>query len=234
MCGILGFFSLQPITDHESQINAAMDALRHRGPDEQAVEQYQIAEGSLVFGHARLSIIDLSPGGRQPKHSDDGRYSLIFNGEIYNYKELRSELETRGIAFHTSSDTEVLLACWKLWGAECLPKLRGMFAFIMLDRRLKTLTCVRDPFGIKPVFYSLEGRNIVIASELSALLKLIPRKPRLNHQQVLDYLMHDRYDTGDQTFFEGIFQVPPAHLMEIDLEKFQTSTKDGKPAPSRK
>ncbi|KAA0259600.1 MAG: asparagine synthetase B, partial [Chloroflexi bacterium] len=227
MCGILGFFTLQPISDYESYLNASMDALRHRGPDEQAIEHYQIAGGNLVFGHARLSIIDLSPGGRQPKHSDDGRFTLIFNGEIYNYKELRRELETRGIPFHTNSDTEVLLACWNLWGADCLPRLRGMFAFILLDRQAKKLICVRDPFGIKPVFYSLEERNIVIASELSPLLKLIPRKPRLNHKQVLDYLMHDRYDTGDQTFFEGIFQVPPAHLMEINLEKFQTSTKNG-------
>jgi asparagine synthase (glutamine-hydrolysing) len=234
MCGILGCFTLQPISDYENRMNASIDALRHRGPDEQNLEQYQVAGGTLVFGHTRLSIIDLSPGGRQPKHSDDGRFSLIFNGEIYNYKELRHDLESQGMVFHTNSDTEVLLACWKLWGADCLPKLRGMFAFLMLDRQNKTLTCVRDAFGIKPLFYHLDNGSLVIASELPALLKLIPRKPRLNHQQAIEYLLNDRYDTDEKTFFEGISQLPPGYLIEIHLDELSQSSKEGEhPPPQR-
>lgn len=231
MCGILGFFTLDPISEFDQRIKESIYALRHRGPDEQTREQYQVAGGTLIFGHARLSIIDLSPGGRQPKHSDDGRFSLIFNGEIYNYKELRRELENRGIPFHTNSDTEVLLACWKLWGEDCLPKLRGMFAFLMLDRQDKTLTCVRDAFGIKPLFYQIDNRSLVIASELPPLLKLIPRKPRLNHRQAIEYLLHDRYDTDDKTFFEGISQLPPGHLIEIHLDAFSQASQGGKQPP---
>lgn len=231
MCGILGFFTIDPFTDFEQRIEDSIDALHHRGPDEQNREQYSVVGGTLVFGHARLSIIDLSPGGRQPKHSDDGRFSLIFNGEIYNYKELRRELESHGVAFHTNSDTEVLLACWKLWGAGCLPKLRGMFAFLMLDRQDKTLTCVRDAFGIKPLFYHLNNRALVIASELPPLLKLIPHKPRLNHQRAIEYLFHDRYDTDDKTFFEGISQLQPGYLIEIQLDAFSQASREGKQPP---
>ena len=231
MCGILGLYTIQHISNYEQRLNEAIDALKHRGPDEQTSEQYQVADGTLVFGHARLSIIDLSPGGRQPKHSDDGRFSLIFNGEIYNYRELRQELQSKDIPFHTNSDTEVLLACWKVWGIDCLQRLRGMFAFVMLDRQENTLTCVRDAFGIKPLFYRFDSQSLVIASELRALLKLTTGKPRLNHQQAYDYLMHDRYDTDDKTFFEGILQLPPGHILEIDLGKLSQAMKDGKPAP---
>lgn len=231
MCGILGFFTLDPISEFDQRIEESIEALRHRGPDEQTREQHPVADGTLVFGHARLSIIDLSPGGRQPKHSDDGRFSLIFNGEIYNYKELRRELETRGIHFHTNSDTEVLLACWKRWGADCLPKLRGMFAFIMLDRQSKTLTCVRDAFGIKPLYYHLNNQSLVIASELRPLLNLIPHKPRLNHGQTIAYLLHDRYDTDEKTFFEGVSQLPPGYLIEIHLDGFSQASKEGKQPP---
>ncbi len=157
---------------------------------------------------------------------------MIFNGEIYNYKELRRELEHQGIPIQTNSDTEVLLACWKLWGADCLAKLRGMFAFLILDRQNKTLTCVRDAFGIKPLFYHLNNRSLIIASELHPLLKLIPRKPRLNHEQAIKYLLHDRYDTDEKTFFEGISQLPPGYLIEFNLGEFSQALKGGiTPAP---
>lgn len=228
MCGILGFFTLNPISEFDHRIKAAVEDLRHRGPDEQTLEQYQVADGTLVFGHARLSIIDLSPGGRQPKHSSDGRFSLIFNGEIYNYKELRQELQAKGISFHTNSDTEVLLACWDVWGSDCLHKLRGMFAFLILDRQKKTLTCVRDAFGIKPLFYHIGSTGLVIASELRPLLSLIPHKMRLNHKQAIEYLLYDRYDTDENTFFEGISQLPPGYLIEIQLDMFSQASQEGK------
>lgn len=231
MCGILGFFTLDPIPEFEQGIKAAVEALRHRGPDEQSLEQYQVAGGTLVFGHARLSIIDLSPGGRQPKHSSDGRFSLIFNGEIYNYKELRQELQAKGISFHTNSDTEVLLACWDVWGSDCLQKLRGMFAFLMLDRQEKKLTCVRDAFGIKPLYYHIDSKRLVIASELRPLLRLIPYKIRLNHEQAIEYLLHDRYDTDEKTFFEGISQLPPGYFIEIQLDMFSQASQEGNNPP---
>ena len=194
-----------------------MHALQHRGPDASRIEAYEMADGIVRLGHARLSIIDLTEGGLQPMPGSAGRYVIVFNGEIYNYKELRLELKALGHQFTSESDTEVLLTAWTVWGQACLPRLVGMFAFAVLDRQKATLTCVRDAFGIKPLFYSQEDDNFLFASEVPALLAMKSTKPQPNWQRAYDYLVHGDYDSGPDTFFEDVWQLPPGHLFVFDL-----------------
>jgi asparagine synthase (glutamine-hydrolysing) len=218
MCGILGaFFSYESI-DQSRRFDAAMGAIQHRGPDAQVVETYAQKGGDIFLGHSRLSIIDLTDGGKQPMKSADERYTIVFNGEIYNYKELRPELSELGHVFTTDSDTEVLLAAWGAWGISCLRRLVGMFAFAVLDRETSTIACVRDAFGIKPFYYTQENEDFLFASEAPALIKLKASKPKVNWQKSYDYLVHGEYDSGKETFFEGIFQLPPGHFFEFDIQ----------------
>ena len=185
MCGIFGHFSnkfTQDIQEQNNRLKSATDSLYHRGPDDNGLETFKIKSEEdkftklLSLGHTRLSIIELSKKGHQPMSSSDGRYVIVYNGEIYNYKELRNELKDLGHAFNTQSDTEVLIAAWSQWGPECLKKLIGMFAFAIYDQINQTLTLARDAFGIKPLFYRNNGDSIYFASELSALIKLIQKK----------------------------------------------------------
>lgn len=217
MCGILGSFSPPPFTHQQERLRAALHALRHRGPDEQELEAYDVAGGQLAFGHTRLSVIDLSTGGLQPMHRDAGRYSIVFNGEIYNYRELRQELTGLGLSFHSDSDTEVLLAAWATWGEACLQRLVGMFAFVVVDRAAGTLTCVRDPFGIKPLFYAASDQSFEFASEVPALLAIRGTRPALNGQRAYDYLVHGDYDSTPATFYQGVQQLPPGNLLVVTL-----------------
>lgn len=152
MCGLLGLFSLTRDESLSDCARSGLYELRHRGPDDNGINTFDIAGGILFLAHSRLSIIDLSIAGHQPMSSQDGRYAIVFNGEIYNYKELRKELHDKGCSFTSDSDTEVLLAAWRVWGEACIRRLKGMFAFAVLDRQNNTLTCVRDAFGIKPFF----------------------------------------------------------------------------------
>ena len=218
MCGILGLFSTVQSSDLEQRVHEGLRLLQHRGPNDRGQDFFFVAGGILALGHTRLSIIDLSPGGHQPKHSSDGRYTIVFNGEIYNYKELRQELQVLAHQFQTDSDTEVLLACWAQWGAKCLTRLRGMFAFAVFDHQSLTLTCVRDAFGIKPFFYRQSEDGFWFSSELSALLTLLSQKPALNVQRAYDYLVGGSYDNCDDTFFDGIHHLLPGHLLALDLE----------------
>lgn len=217
MCGIIGAFLGASGHDVERRLGAGMQALKHRGPDAQAFETYPLAGGALHLGHARLSIIDLTEAGLQPMHSADGRYTITFNGEIYNYKELREELKELGCGFSSDSDTEVLLAAWAAWGRGCLPRLVGMFAFVVLDRETATLTCARDVFGIKPLFYTQEGSDFLFASETPALLALKSSKATLNWQRAYDYLVHGSYDNGRETFFQEVLHLLPGHLLVVNL-----------------
>ena len=217
MCGILGVFNINHINDFELRLNAGMHKLKHRGPDDNGIYQDSLANGQITLGQTRLSIIDLTQGGHQPMKSQDGRYVIVFNGEIYNYKELRQELRSQGHHFLTDSDTEVLLAAWGTWGAECLRRLVGMFAFAVLDRQELTLTCVRDAFGVKPFFYTHEGGDFLFASELPALLALKSIKAKPNWQRSYEYLVFGDYDTGADTFFEDALHLLPGHLLKVDL-----------------
>jgi asparagine synthase (glutamine-hydrolysing) len=225
MCGIFGHYSSYFVEDSaalQSRLFAAQRSLHHRGPDDCGFETYSVVrgtgvpEGTLSLGHTRLSIIDLSSAGHQPMHSGNGRYTIVFNGEIYNYRELRAELKTAGYAFRTDTDSEVLLAAWLHWGISGLRRLTGMFAFAVYDRQDQSLTLVRDAFGIKPLFYSHVAESLSFASELPALIALLPTKPALNWQRSYDYLVHGDYDSTPDTFFKGVNQLPSGHWLQIN------------------
>jgi asparagine synthase (glutamine-hydrolysing) len=211
MCGIAGLISQKP----ENLIGAMLKSIEHRGFDDEGVfvsEKFGKDELRLGLGHRRLSIIDTSSAGHQPFFSADGRYVLTYNGELYNYLEIKAELEAKGCEFHTDCDTEVLIKAFQEWQLDCLPKLNGMFAFAVWDEREKTLTLVRDRTGIKPLYYACIGEKIVFASEIKAILaaKLIRAELDLEGlHQFLTFL----WTAAPHTLFKGIYQLPPAHFL---------------------
>ncbi len=157
MCGIAGLITQNP----EARIGAMLKAIEHRGRDDEGIWTSPAIDGAgqrVCFGHRRLSIIDTSSAGHQPMISHDGRLVVILNGEIYNYRELRDHLQSKGRTFRTQTDTEVLLAAWAEWGEDCLPRLNGMFAFALWDERERALYLVRDRVGIKPLYYARRFR----------------------------------------------------------------------------
>ncbi|WP_374525852.1 asparagine synthase (glutamine-hydrolyzing) [Sphingopyxis sp.] len=226
MCGIIGGFWRHTRAGIEERAAAALDLLSHRGPDDRGLEALSCAHGTVLLGQRRLSIIDLSSGGHQPTHTADGALSIVYNGEIYNYRELRDELRARGRIFTTQSDTEVLLAAWAEWGRACLTRLEGMFAFVVYDRRRDVMTCVRDAFGIKPLFIHADGDEFLFASEQPALAALRLRTPRPDLQRAYDYLVHGDYDSAHRTFVEGVHHLPPGSLLEVDLRTGRLSDPD--------
>jgi asparagine synthase (glutamine-hydrolysing) len=226
MCGILGGWWLNPEQAYK-KMPYAVKKIKHRGPDDEGYEFYHRGDTVVSFGHTRLSIIDLSAAGHQPMHSEDARWTIIFNGEIYNYKELRAELQGIGTTFKTDSDTEVLLKAWIQWNLNCLTRLVGMFAFAILDKKLGTLTCARDAFGIKPLYFTKNEDQFIFASEVPALIELLSRKPSLNWQRSYEYLVHGDYDTNANSFYEHVYHLEPGHLIEVD-------TLSGKPAKPKR
>lgn len=217
MCGIAGLF--RPLTSCRdlAPMAAALQALGRRGPDDSGTEVINLNSGTVTLGHTRLSVIDLSAGGHQPMNTVDGRFVVVFNGEIYNYRELRHELQALGHQFQTASDTEVLLQAWQRWGEDCLTRLTGMFAFALLDLATDTLTCVRDPFGIKPFFYAIDDVGLAFASELPAVNALRSCGIQLDLQRAYDYLVHGDYDTSERTFLQGVKHLMPGHLLRVRL-----------------
>lgn len=214
MCGFLGFSTVKDISDE--QVKRALYLIKHRGPNNQTYKLYDYKKSKVCMGHARLSIIDLAEHSNQPFLSSCGRYSLIFNGEIYNYKEIRQELIAHGNEFLTEGDTEVLLQAWIKWGAKCLPRIIGMFAFVVFDRSTGRITAARDAFGIKPFFYCLDKKGLYFASELPALLELSGVSRKVNYQKSYDYLVNGDYDSNQETFIDGVFHLSPGHLFEFD------------------
>jgi len=231
MCGIAGGW-WKEAGQLDALLAGALEKIRYRGPDDRGYELYPMGDSVVALGHTRLSILDLSSAGHQPMLSADKRFSIVFNGEIYNYRELRTELQGLGHRFVSDSDTEVLLAAWIQWGQACLVQLIGMFAFVVLDRQAGTLTCVRDAFGIKPFFYAAKGGEFYFASEMPALKELLPGKPTLDWQRAYDYLVHGDYDSGIGTFFEGIHHLLPGHLFIVDLQSGRVAEPERWWAPS--
>lgn len=217
MCGITGGWWTEAPKDLHERMRRSLEKMKNRGPDDRGIAHYQTAGGDVVLGHTRLSIIDLSAAGHQPKMSEDGRFSMVFNGEIYNYRELRQSLIKLGYGFSSDSDTEVLLAAWQEWSEECLVRLEGMFAFVVYDAQEETLSCARDAFGIKPFFYDFQPGTFLFASEQAALLQLRDEKPRLNWQRCYDYLVYSEHDSRKQSFIERIDHLLPGHWFKLEL-----------------
>jgi asparagine synthase (glutamine-hydrolysing) len=189
-----------------------MQCLRHRGPDDSGVYE----DGKITLGHQRLSIIDLSEKGHQPMRSADGRYTIVYNGEIYNYIELRQQLKDCGHIFSSESDTEVILNAYLEWGKDCLNRLNGMWSFVIWDSVSQGFFCARDRFGIKPLFYWQENGLFVFSSEIKALLasRLVRAMP--NYQAVYDFIIYGKVNHSAEGWFKGIYQLPPAHYGEYD------------------
>ena len=203
MCGICG------MTWHDEALVEKMAAqLAHRGPDQQGV---YCADG-ISLAHRRLSIIDLSEKGRQPMSNEDGTLWLVFNGEIYDYKELRAELEASGISFCTHSDTEVLVNTIQQYGEKALDKLRGMFGFAVWNEKEQTLMLARDFFGIKPVYYAEIDGHFVFASEIKSILAF-PGYERKVNQKALEQYLSFQYSPLEETFFRGIYKLMPGHML---------------------
>jgi asparagine synthase (glutamine-hydrolysing) len=229
MCGLFGLVGAPPGTLDGALVGKLFSLLQHRGPDDRgwlALDRHGVRTGSepddlagdIVLLHTRLSILDLSPAGHQPMSTPDGRYHLSFNGEIYNYVELRRELEASGHRFLSETDTEVLLRAWMEWGAAALPRLVGMFAFALVDTKRRTLVLARDHFGIKPLYYVPLNGQLALASEIPPLLELPGVSRRVNPQRAYDYLQFSRTDHGRETMFAAIRQVRPAHYVEVPLD----------------
>jgi len=172
----------------------------------------------VALGHRRLSILDVSPAGHQPMSFGDGRYWIVFNGEIYNYRALRAQLQGLGHDFVSHTDTEVVLAAYAEWGQACLDRFDGMFAFVIVDRNSRSAFIARDRFGIKPLYYWLTPeRTMAIASEIKQFTVLPGWRPRLNGQRAYDFLAWSLLDHTDETMFIGVYQLPPGHSLWIDL-----------------
>ena len=171
MCGIFGYVTNKPEKGGREVLETALQALRHRGPDDAAL--VEIAGQGITCGlaHARLAIIDLSPNGRQPMSTGNGRYTIVYNGEVYNFPELRAELETYGVRFRGTCDTEVILEAYARWGTAAISRFRGMFAFGIWDRDEQKLVLARDHIGIKPLYFTSGPGYFAFASEVRTLLR---------------------------------------------------------------
>jgi len=215
ICGIFNFRTCEPVA--RDVLKLAADAMAHRGPDDEGFH----LDAELGLGNRRLSIIDL-PGGHQPLSNEDGTIWITFNGEIYNYRELRVGLESRGHRFHTSTDTEAIVHLYEEYEFGCLDHLRGMFAFALWDRRRRRLLLVRDRLGIKPLFYRLEPDRLMFASELRALRQLSTAAFEVDPQSVYDFFGF-RYIPAPRTFYRGVEKLLPGHLMVADAKGARTS-----------
>jgi len=219
MCGIVGIGGAAPESDR-SWLALGRDAMTHRGPDDAG--EWWSSDGRVGLGHRRLSIIDLSPLGHQPMHLLERGLSIVFNGEIYNHRQLRDELSGLGFAFQSHSDTEVLLAAYAAWGQECLSHLNGMFAFALYDAPQQKLFLARDRAGEKPLFYRLSNGNLQFASELKGLLAN-PANPRRIDAEALDCYLAMGYVPGERCMLQGYNKLPPAHALRFDLQSGQAN-----------
>lgn len=209
MCGICGI-----VGEHigENKARQTLKLIAHRGPD---ASDYYLKD-DLFFGHARLAIIDLSQGANQPMMSSDGRYVIVYNGEIYNFQELKKEMTSAGISFRTSSDTEVIVNGFSYWGISLFKKLNGIFGLAIWDLKKKSLILARDRYGVKPLYYSIENKKISFGSEMKTILELMPSNS-INKQAFREFLDYGN-PLGEQTLFENIKEVKPGSFLTWDLK----------------
>src|SRR6266516_122200 len=210
MCGIAGIVGIEPSYQAEAvDVHRMCQTIVHRGPDDEGI----YAHGRAGLGMRRLSIIDLSTG-HQPIHNEDHDLWVVFNGEIYNFPELRPELEARGHRFYTNTDTEVIVHLYEELGAECVQKLRGMFAFALWDERRGKLLIARDRLGKKPLHYALHKGKLYFASEIKSILSVAPELAEVNRAALMQY-MYLGYVPDPATAFSRIHKLPPGHLLEF-------------------
>jgi len=236
MCGIAGIYlSKENSRKIDPQIIIRMsDLLEHRGPDDYGyficdtkgscdcghLSPDQLSgmdnSWSIVFGHRRLSIIDLTVHGRQPMSDEHGKLWITYNGEIYNYIELREELKNKGYSFKSGTDTEVVINSYREWGTDCVKKFNGMWAFAIWDIGRNQLFCSRDRFGIKPFYYFFDGNTFIFASEIKAILEALHQTPELDKETISDYIVEGRLCHNERTFFNNIRRLSPASNLQID------------------
>lgn len=221
MCGIAGIVAYRdgaPVAKRD--VEALRDEQSHRGPDDAGL--WTSADGRVGFGHRRLAIVDLSPLGHQPMVTSDGRFAITFNGEIYNFRQLRRELEARGHDFRSTSDTEVLLHGYREWGLSLLDRLRGMFAFALYDAQRKETLLARDPMGIKPVYVADDGRRLAFASEVQALRRVVG-DGGLDPEGLASFLLWGSIG-APRTLYRGIRALPPASWLRIREGRIEAPT----------
>ncbi|EKT3956504.1 asparagine synthase (glutamine-hydrolyzing) [Flavobacterium psychrophilum] len=209
MCGINGILHLSSKLVDKNQLVKMRDVLAHRGPDDAGI----FIEKNIGLGHRRLAIIDTSSAGHQPFYSENGRYVIVFNGEIYNYKDFYAELKDKGVALKSDSDTEVLLKLYELYGLEILPRLNGMFAFAIWDKEQKKLVLARDRMGVKPLYYSLYQSTLYFASEQKALFAA--GIPIQISESGLEEYFFNRFVAGENTLYNHVNKILPGHYMTI-------------------
>ena len=212
MCGIVGAVARERVD--RALVERMRDRLVHRGPDAEGL--WASPDGRVCLGHRRLSIVDLSPDANQPFASGDGRFWIVLNGEIYNFRRLRDQLEREGVGFRTRSDTEVLVEAYRRFGADCLDRLSGMFAFAIWDAEEQVLFCARDRAGEKPFYYTTVGGAFVFASELKALLPWPGFRHELDHTAVADYLTFG-FVPDPKSIWAGTSKLPPGHSLTVRL-----------------
>ncbi len=237
MCGITGLFSPQGVSPYRSALIAAHDLVQHRGPDgdgfvlldtrtgliretkgAELPDRAAMAPFTLALGHHRLAIVDLSALGHQPMTNEDHTIWITYNGEVYNYLELRAELQALGHVFRSGSDTEVVLRAYATWGEGCVDRFNGMWAFAIADFKREQLFCSRDRFGVKPFHYYHDGTHFIFGSEIKQLLTFPDVQKRVNERAVYEFLVYAAVEGGDETFFAGISKLLPGHNLTVDLK----------------
>jgi asparagine synthase (glutamine-hydrolysing) len=213
MCGILGIVSATKIVDSD-WFEGGLDSIMHRGPDSFGI--WWSNDKKVRFGHRRLSIIDLTVCGHQPMNDDSGNFTIIFNGEIYNFQEIKAVLLTKGYQFRSNSDTEVIINAYKEWGRDCVNRFNGAFAFAIYDKIQQTVFLARDRAGEKPLFYHFKDKTICFSSELKALL-FNPKFNRVIRPEALDCYLSIGYVPGELCILQGFNKLPPAHAMSFDI-----------------
>lgn len=212
MCGISGILNLDGRPASADLSRKMAKTLAHRGPDGEGV----YTDGPLGFGHRRLAVIDLSPAGNQPMINEGGNQIIIYNGEIYNFRELRAQMKGNGRRFQSATDTEVALAAYEIWGEACVDYLKGMYAFAIWDREKKKLFLARDRHGIKPLYWTHQGNLFLFGSEVKAILAHPDISPHLSYEALNEYFTFQNVFT-DRTLFDKIYLLPPGHTLTIDL-----------------
>lgn len=225
MCGIVGIIRFDEKPIKQDELQTMMQVIKHRGPDDEGV----FIDGHVGLGHVRLSILDLSSAGKQPMTDPTGRYTIIQNGESYNYIELRDELKALGYKFATQTDTEVVLNGYIAWGEKVLDRLNGMFAMAIYDKQEQTLFIARDRFGVKPLYYHMGDGQLIFASEIPAILKALTGKPKANENAIFDYLVFNRTDQTEETFFSNIYKLQHGCCVMLKVERMNVERKEDLP-----